>query len=72
MLAGLLGSPHDGIAFNENFSGDGATIYKHACGLGCERYCQYAVSSGRSPHWIKIKKPDAPAVKREAEEDWGR
>jgi hypothetical protein len=26
--------------------------------------------SGRSPHWIKSKNPDAPAVRREAEEDW--
>src|SRR5262249_47102287 len=25
--------------------------------------------SGRSPHWVKIKNPNAPAVKREAEED---
>jgi hypothetical protein len=22
-------------------------------------------------HWLKIKNPKAPAVKREAEEDWG-
>jgi ATP-dependent DNA ligase len=29
-------------------------------------------SSGRSLHWIKSKNPQAPAVKREAEEDWGR
>ena len=29
-------------------------------------------SSGRSRHWIKSKNPNAPAVKREAEEDWGR
>jgi bifunctional non-homologous end joining protein LigD len=28
--------------------------------------------SGRSPDWIKSKNPDAPAVKREADEDWGR
>jgi len=28
--------------------------------------------SGRSPHWLKVKNPKAPAVKREAEEDWGR
>jgi len=28
--------------------------------------------SGRSPHWLKMKNPAAPAVKREAEEDWGR
>jgi hypothetical protein len=26
----------------------------------------------RSPHWIKVKNPKAPAVKREADEDWGR
>jgi ATP-dependent DNA ligase len=28
--------------------------------------------SGRSPDWLKMKNPDAPAVKREVEEDWGR
>jgi hypothetical protein len=27
---------------------------------------------GRSPHWVKVKNPKAPAVKREAEEDWGK
>jgi class 3 adenylate cyclase len=26
---------------------------------------------GRSQHWVKVKNPNAPAVKREAEEDWG-
>jgi ATP-dependent DNA ligase len=31
------------------------------------RYC-----SGRTKDWLKFKSPDAPAVKREAEEDWGR
>jgi ATP-dependent DNA ligase len=31
-----------------------------------------AYRSGRSPHWVKVKNPKAPAVKREAEEDWGR
>jgi ATP-dependent DNA ligase len=28
--------------------------------------------SGRSKDWLKFKNLDAPAVKREAEEDWGR
>jgi ATP-dependent DNA ligase len=28
--------------------------------------------SGPSPDWLKMKNPDAPAVKREAEEDWGQ
>ena len=27
---------------------------------------------GRSPDWLKMKNADAPAVKCEAEEDWGR
>jgi ATP-dependent DNA ligase len=74
VLADLLRSPHDSIAFNENFSGDGVTIYKHACGLGCEGIVSKGLGSpyraGRSPHWIKVKNPEAPAVKREAEEDW--
>jgi hypothetical protein len=26
---------------------------------------------GRVNDWLKIKNPKAPAVKREAEEDWG-
>jgi ATP-dependent DNA ligase len=28
--------------------------------------------SGRPPDWLKMKNPDAQAVKREAGEDWGR
>jgi hypothetical protein len=27
--------------------------------------------SGRSPDWLKMKNADAPAVKSEAEENWG-
>ena len=27
---------------------------------------------GRSPDWLKMKNPSYEAVKREAEEDWGR
>jgi hypothetical protein len=28
--------------------------------------------SGRSPDWLKMKNPACEAVKREAEEDWGK
>jgi bifunctional non-homologous end joining protein LigD len=28
--------------------------------------------SGRSRDWLKFKNPDAPALKREFEEDWGK
>jgi hypothetical protein len=27
---------------------------------------------GRSPDWLKMKNPEAAAVKREEEEEWGR
>jgi hypothetical protein len=47
-----------GLRFNEHLDEeDGPLVFAHA---------------GRSPHWIKSKNPTAPAVKREAEEDWGR
>jgi bifunctional non-homologous end joining protein LigD len=74
-LAELLRRPHDGIALNEHYTADGAIIYKHACALGCEGIVSKRLGSpyraGRSPHWLKIKNSAAPAVKREAEEDWG-
>jgi len=28
--------------------------------------------SGRSPDWLKMKNSDAPAVTREAEEEWSK
>jgi hypothetical protein len=31
-----------------------------------------AYRPGRSPDWLKMKNPAAPAVKREAEEEWGK
>ena len=75
ILANLLGHPHEGIAFNEHYTGDGAIIYKHACALGCEGIVSKQLGSpyrsGRVDCWVKIKNPDAPAVRREAEEDWG-
>jgi len=59
---------------NEHYEGDGAIIYKHACKLGCEGIVSKRLGSpyksGRSAHWVKVKNPAAPAVTREAEEDW--
>jgi hypothetical protein len=46
-----------------------------ACKLGLEGIVSKRLGSryrsGRSPDWLKFKNPDAPAVKREAEEEWG-
>ena len=73
-LARLLRSPHHGLVLNEHFDGDGAKIFKHVCKLGCEGIVSKRLGSpyrsGRSQHWIKVKNPKAPAVKREAEEEW--
>jgi ATP-dependent DNA ligase len=74
-LAKLVRGPHPGIVFNEFFEGDGDIIIEHACKLGCEGIVSKRLGSryrsGRSPHWLKIKNPAAPAVKREAEEELG-
>jgi bifunctional non-homologous end joining protein LigD len=75
MLADLLHDAGDGIAFNKHFAGDGAAILKPACALGCEGIVSKRLGSayraGRVDYWLKTKNPAAPAVKREAEEDWG-
>jgi bifunctional non-homologous end joining protein LigD len=64
------------IQFNEHIKQDGATVFLHACRLGFEGIVSKRkgspCSSGRSPHWLKIKNPESAAVKREAEEDWRR
>jgi bifunctional non-homologous end joining protein LigD len=48
---------------------------RHGCQLGIECLMSKRLSSryvsGRTRDWLKMKNPDAPAVKREAEEDWG-
>jgi ATP-dependent DNA ligase len=74
-LARLVHRPHAGIVLNEVFEGDGDILFTHACKLGCEGIVSKRLGSsyrsGRSPHWVKVKNPKAPAVRREADEDWG-
>jgi ATP-dependent DNA ligase len=61
---------------NEHIEGDGPTVFAHACKMGLEgivsKRKDSAYRSGRSPDWLKMKNPEALAVKREAEEDWGK
>ena len=74
ILAKLLSHPHEGIAFNKHHTGDGATIFKHACALGCEGIVSKQLGSpyrsGRADCWVKVKNPTAPAANRLDEEDW--
>jgi ATP-dependent DNA ligase len=75
-LASIVAKAAPGVRFNEHIEGDGPTVFAHACKLGLEgivsKRKDSAYRSGRSPDWLKMKNPAAPAVKREAEEDWAR
>jgi ATP-dependent DNA ligase len=74
-LASIVAKASPGIRFNEHIEGDGPTVFAHACKLGLEGIVSKRISayrSGRSPDWLKMKNANAPAVKREEEEDWGR
>jgi bifunctional non-homologous end joining protein LigD len=72
----MLAKAGRGIRFNEHMKGDGETVFRHACKFGLEgivsKRKDSPYRSGRSPDWLKMKNAQAPAVKREAEEDWGR
>src|SRR5215469_10048294 len=63
------------IVLNKHYEEDGSIVFGEACRLGCEGIVSKRLGStyrsGRSPLWLKVKNPNAPAVKREAEEDWG-
>jgi len=69
-------APISAIVLNEHFKEDGALVFNAACQLGCEGIVSKRLGSiyrcGRSPLWLKVKNPAAPAVRREAEEDWGK
>src|SRR5262245_27833590 len=73
-LRSLLVKTGPGLRWNEHIEGDGASIFRHACKLGLEgvvsKRKDSPYRSGRSPDWLKMKNPAAPAVKREAE-GWG-
>jgi bifunctional non-homologous end joining protein LigD len=74
-LERVLARAAAGLRFNEHLDHeDGLLVFHHACKLGLEgivsKRRDSPYNSGRSRHWIKSKNPSAPAVKREAEEDW--
>ena len=74
-LAELLRQTCDGIPLNQHFIGDSAVVLKHACSLRCEGIVSQRIGSpyrsGRADCWLKVKNSAVPAVRREAEEDWG-
>jgi ATP-dependent DNA ligase len=75
-LASVLRGCLPGLRFNEHLAHDGESVFRHACKMGLEGIVSKRLGSryrsGRSKDWLKFKNPEAPAAKREAEEDWGQ
>ena len=75
-LASLLRGSLPGLRLNEHLAYPGDVVFQHACKMGLEGIVSKRLGSpyrsGRSPDWLKMKNPAAPAIRREAEEDWGR
>jgi bifunctional non-homologous end joining protein LigD len=68
-LASLLRNAADGIRLSEHIEvTDDTTIFGHACAMGLEgivaKRRDRPYRSGRSPDWIKVKNPNAPAATR--------
>jgi hypothetical protein len=70
-LASLLRARLPGL-FNQHLTHPGDIVFRHACAMGLEGIVSKRLGSryvsGRSKDWLKFKNPEAPAVKREAEE----
>jgi ATP-dependent DNA ligase len=75
-LASLLRGCLPGLRINEHLPYPGDVVFRHACKMGLEGIVSKRLGSrcrsGRSKDWLKFKNPAAPAVKREAEQDWGK
>jgi hypothetical protein len=50
----------------------GPTALADECDVSKRLGSKYRPGPGMCSDWIKVKNPASPAVKREAEEDWGR
>jgi bifunctional non-homologous end joining protein LigD len=75
-LASLLKRTAHGLRLNGHIEADGPTVFAHACKMGLEGIVSKRKGSiyrsGRSADWLKSKNPACEAVRREAEEDWGK
>jgi ATP-dependent DNA ligase len=56
---------HLGLQLSEHVDQPGDMVFAHACS-------HYRPGPRKCTDWIRVKNPAAPAVRREAEEDWGR
>jgi ATP-dependent DNA ligase len=67
----------EGIFVNPFEGGEiGRDLFRAACRMGLEglvsRHRDRAYRGGPCRHWVKVKNPESPAMKRTAEVDWSR
>jgi bifunctional non-homologous end joining protein LigD len=76
LLRRALANARVGLQMNDHLAELGDIVFRHACALGFDGIVSKRLGSpyrsGRSLDWVKMKNPNAPAVKREAEEDWSK
>jgi bifunctional non-homologous end joining protein LigD len=67
---------HSGLQLTDHVFGDGEIIFRKICALGLKGIVSKrkgsSYRSGQSRDWLKSKNPASAAVRREAEEEWGR
>ena len=73
-LASVLRSCLPGVQFNQHLAHPGDVVFQHACKMGLEGIVSKRLGSllRAIADWLKSKNPAAPAVKREAEGEWGK
>jgi len=74
-LARLLTRRPAGVFVSDFEQGEiGPDLFRKACEFGLEglvsKRRDRAYRAGRSPHWVKVKNPNAPAMTRAKEVDW--
>jgi bifunctional non-homologous end joining protein LigD len=74
-LASVLRGCLPGLRLNEHLPHSGELVFRHACAMRLEGIVSKRLGShyrsGRTRDWLKFKNPASPAVRREAEEEWG-
>jgi bifunctional non-homologous end joining protein LigD len=75
-LERLLRRCHPGLQLIDHVYGDGESVFAKICALGLEGIVSKrrgsSYQSGQCRDWLKSKNPTSGAMRREAEEDWGR
>ena len=76
-LERLLARRPEGTFINPFERGElGPDLFRAACRMGLEglvsKRRDRAYRGGRCLHWVKVKNPNSPAMKRAAEVDWSR